>query len=193
MKKLNSKGLTIVEILICFVLVALITVSVYSSISTFNNKKNVESYKEKIYTYKNTLTKIIQDDLIKNGLIRASYDLTTDSNNIEIYTINLSFRDGTSKSLIIKRRLAMDFNEAQENKEGVKKDDYFMIEYDQIEYPLPDFGEYQNDRGETIKDLRINNIIVSTNSNVLTVYIGLYHPDLSTRYGISLICPINSF
>ena len=193
MRKLGSKGMTIVEILVCFVLVGLITVSIYSSISTFNNKKNVESYKEKIYTYKNTLTKIIQDDLIKNGLIKASYSITTDSSNIDIYTINLSFRDGTSKSLIIKRRLAMDYNEAQVNKYGPKKNDYFMIEYDQIEYPIPDFGEYENDRGETIKDLRINNMIVSTNSNVLTVYIGLYHPDLSTRYGISLVCPINSF
>ena len=66
-----------------------------------------------------------------------------------------------------------------------------MIQYDDIEYPIPDLGEYQNDLGETVKDLRINNIDIDASSNVLSIYIGFYHPDLSTRYGISIVCPIN--
>ncbi len=186
--KLNNKGMSIVEILVCFVLVALISVSIYTAISSFNNKRNIESFKEKIYTYKNTLTKLIQDDLIKNGLISADYTI-----NNGIYTINLHFRDNTQKTLVITRKLAMDYNEALENKSGPLQNDEFMILYDGIEYPLPDLGEYQNDRGETIKDLRINNIIINTDSSVLTIYIGLYHPDLSTRYGINIVCPINYF
>ena len=185
---LNKKGMTIVEILVCFVLVGLITVSIYNAISAFNNKRNIESYKEKIYTYKNTLTKLIQDDLIKKGLISANYTV-----NNGIYTVNFKFRDNTSKSLVITRLLAMDYNEALDNKTGTKQDDKFMIQYDGIEYPIPDLGEYKNNRGEIIKDLRINNVIINTDSSVLTIYIGFYHPDLSTRYGINIVCPINYF
>ena len=85
------------------------------------------------------------------------------------------------------------YNEALENTSGTKQDDKFMIQYDGIEYPIPDVGEYKNNRGEIIKDLRINNIIINTDSSVLTIYIGFYHPDLSTRYGINIVCPINYF
>ncbi len=187
--RLNNKGMTIVEILVCFVLVSLITVSIYSAISSFNTKRNIESYKEKINTYKNTLTKLIQDDLIKNGLISAKYiPPVMDADNIETYTVQMTFRDGSTKSLIVKRRLAQDFDLEAED---VLIDDYFMIQYDDIEYPIPDLGEYQNDLGETVKDLRINNIDIDASSNVLSIYIGFYHPDLSTRYGISIVCPIN--
>ncbi len=188
MKKLNNKAMTTIEILICFVLVAIISVSIYTTISSFNNKQNIESFKEKIYTYKNTLTKLIQDDLIKKGLISANYTI-----NNGIYTVNMNYRDNTSKTLIITRKLAMDYNEALTNTSGTKQNDVFMIEYDGIEYPIPDLGEYKNNRGEIIKDLRINNIILSTENNVLAIYIGFYHPDLSTRYGINIVCPINSF
>jgi len=55
--KLNNKGITTIEILICFVLVVIITVSMYTIISTFNEKKIIEGYKEEITTYKNTLTR----------------------------------------------------------------------------------------------------------------------------------------
>ena len=39
MKKLNNKGITTVEVLICFVLVVIITVSIYATVSSFNEKK----------------------------------------------------------------------------------------------------------------------------------------------------------
>ncbi len=197
MKKLNNKGMTIVEILVCFVLVALITVSVYSAISSFNNKRNIESYKEKIYTYKNTLTKLIQDDLVKNGLISAKYDPPSDLSN-EIYTVTLGFRDGTSKKLIVTRQLARDYDESVAAKEDcgdscTKVNDSFMINYDGIDYSIPDLGEYENEVGEVVKDLRINNIDIDASGNVLSIYIGFYHPDLSTRYAISIVCPINYY
>lgn len=67
MKKLNNRGITTIEIIICFALVVVISVTMYSTISTFNKKRLVESYKARIYTYKNLLTKDIQDDFIKKG------------------------------------------------------------------------------------------------------------------------------
>ena len=57
--KLNNKGITTVEVLICFILVAVITMSLYSVISSVNEKRLEESNKAKILIYKNTLTKKI--------------------------------------------------------------------------------------------------------------------------------------
>ena len=71
MKKLNNKGMTAVEILVCFVLVVIISVSMYTTVSSYQNKQQIEAFKEKIFTYKNLLTKEINDDLIKDGLVTA--------------------------------------------------------------------------------------------------------------------------
>ena len=194
MTKLNNKGMTAIEILITFVLVALITVSMYGTISAYNNKQNIESYKEKIFTYKNTLTKLIQDDLIKRGLISATSSIKEVTRNStehgHEYTVRMNYRDGTNKTLIITRYLASDLDASPS--EYNKTNDYFMIEYDGIEYPIPDVGFFENDEGYTVKDLRINNVDISTSNNVLSIYIGFYHPDLSTKYGIDIVCPINS-
>ena len=71
LKKLNNRGMTAVEILVCFVLMSILAVSMYSSIASYKNKQSIESAKEKIFTYKNLLTKEVQDDLIKKGLVSA--------------------------------------------------------------------------------------------------------------------------
>ena len=92
MKKLNNKGITTVEVLICFVLVVIITVSIYATVSSFNEKKIIEGYKEQIYNYKNLLTQDIQDDFIKIGLTHAKYERTSDGNKV-IHTVDCSLRD----------------------------------------------------------------------------------------------------
>ena len=61
MKKLNNKGMTSVEVLMSFVVVVMITVSMYTVVSSYQNKQQIESFKEKVMTYKNLLTKEIND------------------------------------------------------------------------------------------------------------------------------------
>ena len=72
MKKLNNKGMTIIEILVCFIIVSIISASIYAIVSNYNNKKNVESYKQEIYKYKNLLTKEIYDDIIFKGVVKVT-------------------------------------------------------------------------------------------------------------------------
>ena len=71
LKRLNNKGMSIIEILLCFILVTIITGSIYSTVNAFSNKKVEEQAKEKIYTYKNLLTRDIETDIITNGLIKV--------------------------------------------------------------------------------------------------------------------------
>ena len=46
MKRLNNKGITTIEVIICFILVVTISTSMFSTISSFNQKRILEQYKE---------------------------------------------------------------------------------------------------------------------------------------------------
>lgn len=196
MKKLNNKGITTIEVIICFVLIIIVTMSMYSTISYFNEKRLIESYKEKIYNYKDLLTKDIQDDFIKIGLTHADYQKNVDG-NITKYTINCTMKDGTNRQLLIEQTLG----KSSYHLAGLDADDYFMIKYGKKngnettyqyeEYPLPELG-FSKQNNHIIQDLCINNIYVDINDdNILSIYIGFYHPDLSTRYGVNIVAPID--
>ena len=195
MKKLNNKGITTVEVIICFVIVVIITVSMYSTISSYNEKRKQERYKEEINNYKEVLTKEIQDDFIKIGLMSANYTKEIDTaDKTSTYTVDCNLKDGTQRKLVIIQR----FTKSTYHPGGNPNvDDYFMIKYgpptDMIDYSIPDLGSFKDkDTGKTVKDLSINNIIIKiTNDRVLSIYIGFYHPELLTRYAINIVSPIN--
>lgn len=201
LKKLNNKGMTAVEVLVCFVLVVIISVSMYTTVSTYQNKQQIESFKEKIYTYKNLLTKEINDDLIKDGLVSATivnYDVDTATGDAAA-SIEMNMRNGEKKCLTVKSVKAYDYfwDESMESvlPQAKDKNDEFMISYglcgEETEYPIPDLGWSENPNGKKIYDLRINNVDISLENSILNIYIGFYHPDLGTRYGIDVICPVN--
>lgn len=184
--KLNNKGITTIEILICFILLAVISTSLYSTVSNYRNKQILESEKEKIYTYKNLLTKEIQDDIIKKGIKNA----VKNSNTV----LTLTFSDDSTKQL----QINVDNN---------------VITYGGIKYPLPDFGKGKKGVNE-IKILQIKNppyfkISVLDPSNledikyiepisgeidhtsVLQINIPFEHPDFGDKYGILIVAPFN--
>ena len=202
LKKLNNHGMTAVEILVCFVLMSILAVSMYSSIASYKNKQSIESAKEKIFTYKNLLTKEIQDDLIKKGLVSAEISETINETKgkpenlpSKVFKVDFLFRDGSKKQLVINRRLASDYSVVDCASEKIN--DAFSIQYGEegnlMTYDLPDVGYGENQCGEKVLDLRINNVDINKDNKLLTIYIGFYHPDLGTRYGIDIVCPINYF
>ncbi len=205
--KLNNKGITTIEVLLCFVIIVIISVSMYNTVSTYNDKRIIEGYKQEVISYKNNLTKIIQDDFIKIGLTHATYERTVnDLDGTVTYILTCSLKDGTSRQLIVEQR----FGESIYHVGGTKnQDDKFMIKYgiysenpeetDLIEYPIPDLGEIeipanpsQGIEKHIAKDLSINNVLISIqDENILSIYIGFYHPELATKYAISIVSPIN--
>lgn len=193
MKKLNNKGMTIIEILLCFVLVVGITTSLFSSLNSYKDKQQLESNRNAIVTYKNLLTKDIQDDLIKKGLKSTTITSTSkDDHSIE-YTIKLELKDATTKYLIITKNLAA--YEDEDITAETDQNDFFMIKYgpqdNTINYPLPNLGSTKNQNDKIVYDLKINNIDINTDNNILSIYIGLYHTDFGKRYAIDIVCPIN--
>lgn len=194
MKRLNNKGITTIEVIVCFVLIVIITSSMYSTISSFNQKRLIEDYKSQIMTYKHLLTKEIQDDFIKVGLTHAKYTKEVINDGATTtYTLDCELRDGTNRRLKVTRTIAQSTYHIEGS---TTLDDNYMIEYgpsdDMIEYPIPKLGESKNKYNHTVQDLSINNILMEIDDgNVLTVYIGFYHPELTTRYGITIICPVD--
>ena len=199
--KLNNKGMTAIEVLVCFVLAVIISVSMYTTVSTYQNKQQIESFKEKIYTYKNLLTKEINDDLIKKGLVSAKIEQFT-KNAVTGDTealLEMNLRNGEKKCLKVISNKAYDYSWDSSMDSSLPasqdKDDEFVIAYgncdQETEYPIPDLGESLNPTGKRIYDLRINNVDISIENSLLNVYVGFYHPDLGTRYGIDIVCPIN--
>ena len=187
MKRLNKKGMTTVEILVSFVIVAVISSTIYTTVSNYATRREIESYKLELNTYKNLLTKEIQDDLIKKGLLNVSKEENLTSNTDE-FKIRFTLKNGDQKYLEIKRRLTDDVLETAPSR---NYDDYFSVKYNHVEYPIPDFGFSYNKAGKMVKDLRLTNVIVKTENNVFSLFLGFQHQRLSTKYGINIVCPIN--
>ncbi len=157
---MNRKGFTTVEVLVCFVVVSIVMMSLFSTISSFNEKKLQESYRARVYEFKNSLTNVIQEDIIKRGLTYAKITDNKEAPGSSIgkkYTVDLTFKDGVQKRLVVFQR----FTKTAYRIEGSEQDDTFYIEYgipegntagltpDMVRYDLPNLGEtygrYNND------------------------------------------------
>ena len=215
MIRLNNKGITIVEILVCFLLVTFITTALYASVSSFSNKRSIESVKADLLQYRNDIDKMIEDDLIYKGLTNAVVTEPIKDPNKTKYVVKLSFRDGTTKELVIFSQRAGEYGSNIEKEEVTDEasctgyNDDFYIGYgttqttdDYIRYDLPDVGSSENEdcptnpaktTFEKIYDLRFNSITVSNADNVLFIYINFYHPELGNDYSINIVAPINYF
>ncbi|MBP5678927.1 MAG: prepilin-type N-terminal cleavage/methylation domain-containing protein [Bacilli bacterium] len=147
---MNQKGFTTVEVLVCFVIVSVVMMSLFSTISSFNEKKIEESYRARVYEFKNGITNMIQEDIIKRGLTFAKVsDNGKTPGDVEgrTYTVDMTFRDGSKRRLIVHQR----FSRTAYRLEGTDRSDDFYIEYgtpseggsagDMIRYNLPELGE----------------------------------------------------
>lgn len=207
-RKLNNKGMTAIEILVTFLIVAVIVVSLYDGIITLKEKETISSYKLSLVTYRDLLTKDIQDDLIKIGLAGAEVSPLGDNSG---YRVTMTLRDGSKRILEVKQQFgcnAADVIEEDEvcTKADIDEDssDNFSISYgpvgDVVEYPLPDLGNEQlpnlhpdlhGTGTHTIYALRINEVDISTANQVFSLRVTLYHPDLGSKYSIDIVSPIN--
>ena len=198
-KRLNNKGISTAEVLVCFVLIVLISMSLYSIVETFKNKQQIESFKEKVITYKNLLTKEINNDLIKIGL---NSNPIISANKVEFH-----LKNGVNKCLVVDQTVHNpNIYDDRDDEDYIVKDscgdacageEKFRIGYgvcgsDVVYYPLPDLGFSFNDDNEKIYDLRISKFNASTSDGILSIDIWFYHPELGSKYGINLVSPINS-
>lgn len=199
MKKLNNKGMSTIELLVSFVLLVILVVSIYGTVESYKNKQNIEGYNLEIMTYKNLLTKTIQDDLVKIGLVDAkvthSKEDPSSGQLSDDYTIDLLLRDSSKRTLKVHRVVANEYGVGTPSQTCDGKNDEFIISYgmpdDLIDYPLPQVGSGLNSQNCVIQDLRMNFVDIGVKDSVFHFYIGLYHPDFSTKISINIVSPLN--
>lgn len=156
----NKKGMTTIELLICFTIVGIITASMFSLVMNYKEKQQVESIRGDVLSYKYSLTKRIQDDLIKNS-VSGVKEMSSNS-------ITIQFTDGESATLTV-----LGNGVSYSSKSMTKKP---------IFYPLPEIPN--------LKIQSIPYFIDDTTSRFLTIKIPFTHPDLDNReYGIFVVRP----
>lgn len=221
LRNLNNKGMTIVELLVCFLIVTVISTSLFTTISSFNDKRNIESLKSKLLSYKSTVVKEIQDDIVSKGLINSS--LTEDKTNA-FYTITLTFKDSSMKKIGIRNKSSQGYSagdlDTGDDTDGdgatdtincrdKTTDDDFYITYGKeipsnindpegstgsyVLYRIPNVGTSVNECDEKVYDLRFKNVDVESDADngLVIVFINFEHPDLQYGYSIDMVVPLN--
>ena len=186
MRKIDNKGMTTIELLITFVIVVIIVVSMYASVSNMKDKQTKESYKESLITYKDLLTRDIQSDLIMKQVI--------DANVVDDHTVDLTFKDGSNNRIVINKSSNNTLPKEVTPCSNPGSSTPDSITYGGVDFPLPDIGSDNIEIGGTCKkvySLTIGDVNISTDNGVFHLYVELTHPDLGNKYSINIVCPID--
>ena len=162
-RRLKNKGMTSIELLVSFVIVAAIVVSLFNVVMNYKTKEQIQSIENSVVEYTNNLEKVIQDDLIKKNVTsvvvandQKSANFTLQDNTVthlELDDVNQQIRYGTLDNIIT--------------------------------YQLPAITELTLSSKSTI-ELHENGV------SVIKIIIILTHPNLKNEsYQTTIIAPIN--
>lgn len=122
MLKLNNKGFTIAEVLVSFSLITVILASLVSATVFYRDRLKNEEVISQLYDYKNTITKVIYDDIVKGEIVGLERCISTAN------CINFIDTSGNSRTLKI---IEVD-RTTSTSRRGV------YLYYNGIQYLLPD-------------------------------------------------------
>lgn len=176
MKKLNNHGLTAVEVIICFSITAVIVISLFKTINNYNEKQYIESNKNQIKTYENTVTKSIQDDVLRNGgvfqllesNITNNYDAAYDNGKI---VVQFQFTNQKTAMLTIK----FNTDDSSNDEEYILYETYNRDENTKEKFSLRDI------HGVQFNEQRID---YDEDGGLLNIYVGIIDIDLGDKYSV---------
>lgn len=193
MKRLNNKGLTVVEILVCFSIVVVIVMSMFKVVNNQKSKQEIESTKNSMLTYKNETTKTIEEDIIDGGGVTgATYEEQTKDKGT-IYTINYTLNTGKRRGLEIYQSSECDEN-SDDTKDIESEGDSGVIDCHKKNYIVFYKNNEIDDKFEIpdIYTLRFNDVQILNQNNYLKIYVGFRHNDLGNKYSaLDIVIPIN--
>lgn len=132
---LNNKGFTVIELIMSFAFVSILTASLFAAVVNYKDKEQSVSMETELFSFKSKLTVEIQNDIQKRLLNYMEY-CTDTYGNISNKCVVLNFMDGTSKTLEVKT----------EERQDTIDDSVFTynvpyIVYGGIRYTPPDAGK----------------------------------------------------
>ena len=172
--KLNSSGFTTVEIVVSFALIVIILASLSSIVINYREKVNNEIIKTQLLDFKNTITKIVYDDITAGEYV----SLTNCSNNNSCISFKRS-DDSEEKLEIITQETSL-----EDLKKGIyfqyKGIKYFLPDSDLNNYSLNDSSKYAID----VKDIVFNS---DATNNLYSVKILIFHRIINEEFDIKLV------
>ena len=204
-KKLNNKGLTAVEILVCFSIVSIVVVSMFKVVNNQRDKQTIASYKNSVTTYKNSVMKTIEDGIIKGEGIESATFLESEENPMQKLVVDIILKkQSQTPSPYMGSNINMNY---KIKIEVYKKKDYSDTDEtssDYIVYKYYDWNTFDDILHDTasetekfpipkVPNLRFNLIKYSReDEEYFKLYVGLTQPDLGNRYSvIDIVEPIN--
>ena len=174
---LNKKGFTIAEVLVSFSLITLILISIVGSTIFYRDKLKEEEVKSQLVDFKNTITKVVYDDIVAGKITYAETCIK--------YTncINLVGEDEATHTL---RTHTLRIEEVEES--GVDKRGAY-ISYDGIKYMLPDSDLAEVDENGQI--VRVCDFVNGLkfeyyDNRLFTIKTTIEHKDYDVKYDIML-------
>lgn len=169
---LNNKGFTIAEVLVSFTMITFILLSIIGATVFYRDKLKEEEIKSQLVDFKNSITKIIYDDIVSEKVKRVETCLGIAN------CLNLIGKDNSVHTL----RIIEVFETTGDDKRGT------YLSYDGIKYFLPesDLSE-EDDYGNTVRACDFTNgIRFSYYNEMYTIKIMFEHKDYDMKYTILL-------
>lgn len=189
--KLNNKGVSIIEIVLTFALIMVMTMGMLSIVFNYREKASISMEKLDLDTFKNTLTKEIQDDILTLGVkeINTSGECLKNPELNSCINIVFSDPDGTSKA----------FGTSKVDNNDVDSIENKFLYYDGLKYKIVDKLPNKIPTGEKAVDFQTIKIqdqnILSTDSMVLengtvvtfySIDVYISHIDFDEDFGIHI-------
>lgn len=203
LRKLDNRGMTVIEIIISFTLVSIISVSLINVVMSYKDREETESYKKEILTFKNTVTKDIQDDMTKYVL--KSVTPVNSSTNYKPLCNKFSAGDvskGQNELSLnhIEYKLSFLLSDEERTLTIDRLGNYisYGVSGKEVMYEVPDLGQNGKEKvGQyeclDVDALRINEIQIKEENQFFIIDINLYHNkvNLENKYSIHIVSPIN--
>lgn len=116
---MNKKGFTVVEVIVSFALISIILTSLVTLSISYRQRVEKERIKTELIDYKNTITKVIYDDILNNRFTKIEY--------------------------CVNNRKCINFVDYNGIKHELNYVDNKYLSYDNINYLLPDNSLIKND------------------------------------------------
>lgn len=191
--KLNNKGMSIVEIVVTFALIMVMVIQMLVIVMNYREKVSTNLKELDLETFKDTLTRDIQKDILNIGVKEINVDGECNTNTELSQCINIVFNDGKEK--------AFGTSKIDASKHDTIENKYLY--YDGLKYKLSDKLPDKIPNGRNVLDFqRIiveDNNILSTDSIVLedgttiliySIDIYISHIDFDKDFGIHIVTSV---
>ena len=197
MKKLNEKGMSVIEVVLTFALIMTIVASILALIMNYRNKMQTNLTYLDLSAYKNTITKEIQDDIMRLGIADINHggECTSSEYSGQFSACsNIVFKTGVEKILAVSKIDITDRNSVL-NK---------YIRYGDTKYPIEDTlpntipagrqpGEFQSLFVSDSDFLSVDSTILADGTEIKIYSIDIYieHIDFDDDFGIHIVATNN--